>query len=98
MEDGESPSSNRKSGADGKEHLSEMFSLFPAASIITADNGCRGKPHPDIYLTAAKSLGQSRLLLLLEIKRDKLTIRSRRWDCRLSDRGSIGGTEKGTSI
>jgi beta-phosphoglucomutase-like phosphatase (HAD superfamily) len=36
-----------------------MFSLFPAANIITADNGCRGKPHPDIYLTAAQSLGQS---------------------------------------
>jgi beta-phosphoglucomutase-like phosphatase (HAD superfamily) len=41
-----------------------MFSLFPAANIITADNGCRGKPHPDIYLTAAQSLGKSQPHLL----------------------------------
>jgi beta-phosphoglucomutase-like phosphatase (HAD superfamily) len=40
-----------------------MFSLFPPANVISADMLTRGKPFPDIYLAAAKSLGQSRFFL-----------------------------------
>ncbi|KAK4684462.1 hypothetical protein P7C73_g5718, partial [Tremellales sp. Uapishka_1] len=43
-------------------HLPEIFSLFPATSIITADSPevkpGRGKPFPDIFLAAAHSLGR----------------------------------------
>jgi len=40
-------------------HLPELFSHFPTASIVTADTEQvkRGKPHPDIFLYAAETLG-----------------------------------------
>lgn len=43
-----------------QSHLPEMFSLFPPDRIFTADNPnvTRGKPNPDIYLAAARGLGQ----------------------------------------
>lgn len=44
---------------DGQGHLPEMFSLFPPANVISADMLSRGKPFPDIYLAAAKTLGPS---------------------------------------
>ena len=42
-------------------HLPELFSHFPKASIVTADTEQvkRGKPHPDIFLYAAETLGIS---------------------------------------
>ncbi|EIW70638.1 hypothetical protein TREMEDRAFT_28847 [Tremella mesenterica DSM 1558] len=41
-------------------HLPELFSLFHADKIISADSAHvkRGKPFPDIYLAAARSLGR----------------------------------------
>ncbi|KAL7006285.1 hypothetical protein EMMF5_004171 [Cystobasidiomycetes sp. EMM_F5] len=40
-------------------HLPELFFHFPTASIVTADTEHvkRGKPHPDIFLYAAETLG-----------------------------------------
>jgi beta-phosphoglucomutase-like phosphatase (HAD superfamily) len=38
--------------------LQELFGLFPPDLVFTADSGVgRGKPHPDIYLAAARALG-----------------------------------------
>ncbi|KAL0252708.1 hypothetical protein I308_102100 [Cryptococcus tetragattii IND107] len=41
-------------------HLPHIFSLFPPTSVLTADSPevKRGKPHPDIFLAAAHSLGR----------------------------------------
>ncbi|KAI9639778.1 HAD-like domain-containing protein [Dioszegia hungarica] len=43
-------------------HLPHIFSLFPADCIVTADSPSvkpgRGKPHPDIFLAAAATLGR----------------------------------------
>lgn len=47
--------------ADGAQrHLPELFSLFPPTHVFTADSSevKKGKPHPDIYLAAARGLGQ----------------------------------------
>ncbi|GAA99395.1 uncharacterized protein L969DRAFT_86633 [Mixia osmundae IAM 14324] len=40
-------------------HLPELFGCFPEDSIVTADTPQvrRGKPHPDIFLYAASTLG-----------------------------------------
>lgn len=40
-------------------HLPELFSHFPSVHVITGDNAevKRGKPHPDIFLKAAETLG-----------------------------------------
>ncbi|WVQ85322.1 hypothetical protein IAT38_007487 [Cryptococcus sp. DSM 104549] len=43
-------------------HLPHIFSLFPPTSVLTADSTeiqpGRGKPFPDIFLAAARSLGR----------------------------------------
>ncbi|CAD6575292.1 MAG: hypothetical protein CYPHOPRED_005672 [Cyphobasidiales sp. Tagirdzhanova-0007] len=40
-------------------HLPELFTHFPKASIVTADTEQvkKGKPHPDIFLYAAETIG-----------------------------------------
>lgn len=40
--------------------MPELVSLFPPDLIFTSDSkeASRGKPHPDIYLAAARGLGQ----------------------------------------
>ncbi|KAJ9108567.1 hypothetical protein QFC19_002283 [Naganishia cerealis] len=46
-----------------QSHLPHLFDAFPADSILTADSKDvpkgREKPHPDIYLAAARSLGRN---------------------------------------
>lgn len=40
-------------------HLPHIFGHFPPSCIITADSpGIKGKPNPDIFLAAARSLGR----------------------------------------
>lgn len=45
-----------------QSHLPELFGLFPPTSIVMADSDHippgRGKPFPDIFLAAAKTLGK----------------------------------------